>query len=125
MVLKKIYNGFLVTIGFILSPLSWWNDLFVNFPLSYIIAFPFGLLSQNLFIPVFIIAYWLSNILGFIMMHHGTKNLFNKDIQKKDTQKELKKIMLISFAYTIFILLLVYFSILEFPDEFMNQLLNN
>jgi len=124
MVLKKIYNGILITIGFILSPLSWWNDLIINFPLSYIIAFPFGLISEKLFIPMFIIAYWLGNVIGFIMMHHGTKNLLNKDIKKETTQKELKKVIIISFLYTFLILILIYFGILEFPEEFMNKLLN-
>jgi hypothetical protein len=112
-----------VTIGFILSPLSWWNDFVINFPISYAIAFPFGVVSEKLFIPMFIIAYWLTNIIGFIMMHHGVKNLFNKDINHKKTKKEFKKVIIISFIYTLFILVLIYLDILKFPEEFMNKLM--
>lgn len=31
---RKIGGGTLAFIGFMLSPLSWWNDLFVNVPLA-------------------------------------------------------------------------------------------
>ena len=31
---RKAYGGLLGFIGFLLSPLSWWNDLFVNVPLA-------------------------------------------------------------------------------------------
>ena len=31
---RKIYGGFLSVLGFMLSPLSWWNDAFVNLPLA-------------------------------------------------------------------------------------------
>ena len=110
--MKKIYNQVLILIGFILSPLSWWNDLVVNFPLSYLIAFPFGLLSKQLFVPAFIAAYWITNILGFLLMHQGTRGLFANQSRKAAGLHDLKKLFIASFLYTLLILFLIYFNIL-------------
>jgi hypothetical protein len=32
---KKIVGAVVAALGFVLSPLSWWNDLFVNIPIAY------------------------------------------------------------------------------------------
>ena len=32
---RKIKGGVVAMIGFLLSPLSWWNDAFVNIPIAY------------------------------------------------------------------------------------------
>jgi hypothetical protein len=44
---RKIKGGILVTLGFLLSPVSWWNDIFVNIPLAYIFALPFGFMRNR------------------------------------------------------------------------------
>ena len=53
MIAKKhhLINIILVTAGFILSPLSWWNDLLVNIPLAYLFSLPFSILDESLFLP--------------------------------------------------------------------------
>jgi len=33
---RKVTGGILGLVGFMLSPLSWWNDLFVNVPLALV-----------------------------------------------------------------------------------------
>ena len=48
----KLQGGTLVFIGFLLSPLSWWNDLFVNVPL----ALGFAWLVSLLYPPAFTVA---------------------------------------------------------------------
>jgi len=35
---RKVQGGMLGFIGFMLSPLSWWNDAFVNLPLALAFA---------------------------------------------------------------------------------------
>jgi membrane protein implicated in regulation of membrane protease activity len=35
---RKVTGGVLAFAGFMLSPLSWWNDLFVNVPLALVFA---------------------------------------------------------------------------------------
>jgi len=32
---RKFRGGILLVLGFMLSPFSWWNDLFFNLPIAY------------------------------------------------------------------------------------------
>jgi len=112
---KKVFGSIIVIIGFLLSPLSWWNDLIINIPISYLFAIPFAWINKSLFTPFFIIGYWLTNIGGFVLMHYGLKHLIKEDIKKDETKKEMIKLVLISLAYTILIVLLIKFKILKFP----------
>jgi hypothetical protein len=50
-------GGILVTIGFLFSPLSWWNDLFVNVPLAAAFAWIFAALCRPAFEPALVIGY--------------------------------------------------------------------
>jgi hypothetical protein len=84
---KKITGGFLATLGFLLSPLSWWNDVLLNLPLAYAFGFLFSLLSEKLFLPTMVVGYWLTNILGFILMHRGLIRFFLKTTSVIKTEK--------------------------------------
>jgi len=75
---QRTLSAVLVGVGYILSPLSWWNDMFVNIPLAYIFAFPFSLMNDRWFLSAFILGYWLSNLLGFVLLHRGFVGLMNK-----------------------------------------------
>jgi len=115
-VLGKAYYVSLFALGFILSPLSWWNDLFVNIPLAYIFSLPFSMISRSLFLPSFVLGYFLTNILGFLLMHHGiSRGLLSKKIIKRD----LKRDIIISLIYTVIIILLVVMGILKSPMEYL------
>jgi hypothetical protein len=39
---RKATGGVLALVGYMLSPLSWWNDLFVNVPLALGFAWLIG-----------------------------------------------------------------------------------
>ena len=118
-IVKRIFGGILAVIGFLLSPISWWNDLVVNIPLSYLFAIPFGAINKSLFLPMFIIGYWLTNITGFVMMHQGIKQMTIKKLKKRNIKKELRNMMIVSILYTILILILVLTGILKFPTEYL------
>lgn len=75
---RYVCNSALATVGYILSPLSWWNDVVVNIPLAYLFSIPFSLLSERLFMPTFVLGYWLTNLLGFILMHKGIAGVASK-----------------------------------------------
>jgi uncharacterized membrane protein len=113
----KIKSFFIAVVGFVLSPLSWWNDLFVNIPLAYLFAVPFGFISEKYFLPAMIVGYWITNIVGFILLHYGLVGMFQKE-KKKYSRKQLFKDFLISIVYTIVVVLLVYFDILRLPSEY-------
>ena len=114
---SKITGGILATIGYLLSPLSWWNDLLINIPIAYGFGFLFGLFSKNLFLPAMIFGYWLTNIAGFILMHHGAKKIVSTQ-QNKYTKSDFFKDTIISIFYTIIVLALVKIGWLKFPLEY-------
>lgn len=67
--MKSIVRGAIFFGGWLLSPFTWWNDAFVNIPLSYLVAsglhafwsgVPFGWIMLG--------CYWFTNILGLAMM---------------------------------------------------------
>ncbi len=118
--LVKIKALLLVGVGYMLSPLSWWNDLFFNLPIAYLFGYLVSWISPDLFIPFTIIGYWISNILGILMMQIGATDMFF-DKKQKNVQKDLLIGLGSSTLYTLLILGLLYFHILELPD-FLNQI---
>lgn len=118
MIKYRLFNFSLITIGFILSPLTWWNDLVVNVPLAYLISTPFSLISSELFLPAFIISYWLTNLTGFVLLHWGSQGLINN----KYYTPNLKQSLIISFVYSTIIIIMVIVGWLESPSTYINKL---
>jgi hypothetical protein len=112
---KKVGYGILAVIGFLLSPLSWWNDLLINIPLAYLFSIPFTLLEKKLFMPSFIVGYLLTNIIGFVLLHKGLKGLLSKD-----NRRSLWKDVLIALGYTALIVLLVVLKIIKPPMDYIH-----
>jgi hypothetical protein len=69
---RRIGAGIVAVIGYLLSPLSWWNDAFINLPLAWLFASLVSLASHGLFAPAMIVGYWLTNVAGLLLMAHGT-----------------------------------------------------
>jgi len=116
----KLTGGILSLVGFVLSPISWWNDLLVNFPLSYLMALPFGLLNEKLFLPTFVIAYWMTNIIGILLMHIGVKKIASKQ-KKNENKKELITTLVFGMIYTALIIALVLTEVLKIPESILNR----
>ena len=73
-----VSRGIIGLIGFILSPLSWWNDAVVNFPLAYAFAWvvgkfisPLMVVHTWMFVNLFIVGYFMTNLAGFLMLHYS------------------------------------------------------
>lgn len=105
---QKFYGGILGTIGFLLSPLSWWNDLFINFPIAYACACAANFIYKGSFLGTFIVFYWLTNILGFVLLQKGLEKM-GKDAEekKKHSLKNFTKDIILSIIYSILIVILV------------------
>ena len=105
---KKLYGGVLGTIGFLLSPLSWWNDLFINFPIAYACACAVNFIYKGSFLSAFIVSYWLTNVLGFALLQKGLEKM-GKDVEekKKYSLKNFVKDSIFSIVYSILIVILV------------------
>ncbi len=111
----RLFDTVLATIGYILSPLSWWNDLFVNVPLSYALSYPFTLIDERLFLPTFILGYWFTNWLGFVLLHRGVSGFLSKD----KPSLGLKGSLLVAVVYTLIIAALVWLEWIPVPTELL------
>ena len=109
---RKITGGTLAVIGFMLSPLSWWNDLFVNVPLALVFAWIVSLFYQPAFDASVIVGYWLTNVLGFILLHKGAQHMLSKE-GRKYSRRDLLRDVGISLLYTALIVFLLKLGILK------------
>ena len=116
---RKAKGGFLVTLGYMLSPLSWWNDLFFNLPIAYVFASLFGFVFKGLFAPCFVISYWATNILGFVLLHKGASEVVSKT-ERKYTRNDLFKDFCVSVVYTLVVVFLVVMGVLKMPTEYLH-----
>ena len=116
--LRKLRGGFLLLLGFMLSPLSFWNDLFFNLPIAYGFGYACSLLSPDLLLPCSIIGYWISNIAGILLMQVGAVDVFQGQPKERNLKKELLMGLASSFVYTLVILALIQFKILDTPVLF-------
>ncbi len=95
-----------------LSPLSWWNDLFVNVPLALLFAWIISFFDKSAFKVSLVVGYWLTNVLGFVLMHKGAQKLLS-DKDKKYSRREIFKDVGISLLYTGVILVLIKLGVLK------------
>jgi len=102
---SHILRGFIGAVGFLLSPLSWWNDLFFNFPLAYGFAWVVGRslhvfmsVHKWLFVNLFITGYFLTNLAGFLMIHYSIFGL------SKSRPLSIKRQIFVSVVYSLAVL---------------------
>ncbi|MFN5751773.1 MAG: hypothetical protein ACK451_15250 [Pseudanabaena sp.] len=113
-ILLKIKGVFLLTVGYLLSPLCWWNDLIINLPIACGFGYVVSLWSSEWFFPAAIAGYWLSNLIGIVFMQIGATDILQKNTAKKRSLKqELLTGVMTSTAYTFVIVALVYFHIID------------
>lgn len=109
---RKISGGAVAFIGYMLSPLSWWNDMFVNVPLALVFAWLVSAFYRPAFGWAWVIGYWLTNVAGFVLMHKGAQTMLANQKQKYSRRDFLKDVS-ISFFYTVVIILLVKSGVLK------------
>ncbi|MGO8931420.1 MAG: hypothetical protein ACLQU3_31580 [Limisphaerales bacterium] len=109
---RKVTGGVLALVGYMLSPLSWWNDLFVNVPLALVFAWLVSWFYKPAFAASLVVGYWLTNVLGFILMHKGGQKLLSEK-QGRYSWRDLCRDVGISLLYTALIVVLVKFGVLK------------
>jgi hypothetical protein len=109
---RKVGGGLLAAVGFMLSPLSWWNDLFVNVPLALAFAWLVSLFYKPAFAICAVVGYWLTNVLGFMLMHKGARQMLSKEARKY-SRRDLVRDVGVSLLYTALIVCLIKFGILQ------------
>jgi hypothetical protein len=118
---RRGQGGLLAFIGFMLSPLSWWNDAFVNVPLALAFGWILARFYRPAFEPGVIVGYWLTNILGLVLLHKGAQQVAGER-ERKYTRRDFVKDVAVSVAYTLLIVLLLRLKILQpfqnyFPEK--------
>jgi len=109
---RKVAGGFLAVVGFMLSPLSWWNDLFVNVPMALAFAWIVSLIYKPAFEVSLLVGYWLTNVLGFVLLHKGAQKMLSEEERKYSARQFLRDVG-ISMLYTILILVLIKVGVLK------------
>lgn len=109
---RRLGSGIVAFIGYLLSPLSWWNDAFINLPLAWLFASLVSLASHRLFVPAMIVGYWLTNIVGLLMMARGTAGIVTGDSPRL-RRRQLLLSLAAATGYTLLIVLLFRFGILK------------
>ena len=109
-------------LGFMLSPLSWWNDAFVNLPLAlafaWLVSSPCGpFWRETVFDVALVVGYWLTNLLGFVLMHKGARKLLASSDQPGE-RRELIKDLWISVGYTALIVMLIKLGVLKPIEDY-------
>jgi hypothetical protein len=99
-------------VGYMLSPLSWWNDLWVNVPLAIVFAWIVSFFIPSVFKPCLVLGYWLTNVAGFVLMHKGARHALSKE-KTKYSRRDLFRDVGISLLYTLLIVALVKIGILK------------
>ena len=103
---RKVSGGAVAFIGYMLSPLSWWNDLFVNWPIALACAWVISWFCKSAFTASLVLAYWLTNVLGFVLMQKGGARIISEADQPY-SRKCLWRDLAISLLYTLLIVVLI------------------
>ncbi|KEF42585.1 MAG: hypothetical protein ER33_04800 [Cyanobium sp. CACIAM 14] len=105
----------LLAIGWLLSPLCWWNDLVINLPLAYGV----GLLAKQLrpewFAGGLIAGYWLSNVVGIVLMQTSALEVFQESGTTPSPKRELLWGLISSSVYTLVVFALVQVGVIHTP----------
>ena len=115
---QKMRGGILGVIGFLLSPLSWWNDAFVNLPLAVGFGWLVALVHRPAFEPAVVVGYWLTNIAGLMLMHKGIATVAATDAKAPYTWRSFGKDLAVSVAYTVLIVFLIKLKVVQPLTEY-------
>jgi len=102
-IMRRLFKKLVFFAGWLLSPFTWWNDTFVNIPISYLTA---NLLFYLLHLPfkwLVICSYWFTNILGIIFMAYGGQDIIRTSKNKMRTGMIMAATLVIYSAVIIYL----------------------
>lgn len=117
---RKVSGGILAVVGYLLSPLSWWNDLVINLPLALLFAWLVSWFYRPAFEVCVVAGYWLTNIVGLILMHKGAQQMLS-DPKRRYSRRDLWKDIGVSLLYTGLIVLLLKLKVIAPLTEYLQQ----
>ncbi|MFH0764110.1 MAG: hypothetical protein V1927_03825 [Candidatus Omnitrophota bacterium] len=108
--MRPVLNKLIFFIGWLLSPFTFWNDAFINIPISYLCANLFIRLFPSDFLLTVLIFYWMSNLIGIFMMYVCGKNILKGG---ENLILELAKLLCAITLYSLMLLILGRMGILK------------
>jgi hypothetical protein len=105
----------LLALGWLLSPLCWWNDLVINLPLAWGVARLLAFWHPAWFTPGLVIGYWLSNVAGILLMQSSALEVFRSGDEPRNSRRELLVGLATSTAYSLAVFALVKTGLLHTP----------
>jgi hypothetical protein len=122
MIRSKRLASILGITGFLLSPIMWWDDLLLNIPISWVLASfissgPARLVLGINYVPVqyvfsasFILAYYMSNIVGILLLKKAYTTWRGKELT---LMQSWRINIAICTVYTILIALFIHLDWLK------------
>lgn len=117
--LSRAFHGALAWVGYLLSPLSWWNDAIVNLPLAYAFGAGVEAFYPGHFLGAVVLGYWLTNIVGLVLLHRGVTGALCRNPPCRYTRRMLAKDLAVSLVYTAAVALLAHLGVLVPPRELL------
>lgn len=105
----------LLAVGWMLSPLCWWNDLLVNLPVAWVFARVARWIEPAWYASGLVLGYWLSNVLGIVLMQSGALAMLDNPDAPRNRQREWLIGLATSTAYTLAVVVLVRVGLLPNP----------
>lgn len=87
--------------GWLLSPLTFWNDAIVNIPIAYVLASLARRVFRADFLILVLVFYWISNLLGLVLMYFSGRKIL---MEGHSLRRELAVFAGTIIAYTAVIL---------------------
>ena len=115
---RKISVSIMATIGFLLSPLSWWNDLYVNIPIAYALAWLVSIIDKRLFDAAMVFFYWLTNLAGLLLLHKGAAAVIKEEDEVAGLKKRVLLDVALSIAYSAILAVLIFGGIIRHPEDY-------
>lgn len=121
--LLRLRAVMLIGVGWLLSPLCWWNDLVINLPLAYGFARLVQHWRPDAFATGLVVGYWLTNVVGILLMQSGALQILNdKDDEAAgageapahgSARRDLLMGLATSSLYTVAVVVLARFGVLD------------
>lgn len=105
----------LLAVGWLLSPLCWWNDLLINLPIAYGVGLLVKHWKTEWFAGGMIIGYWLSNVAGIVLMQSSALQIFQNPGDQNQWRRDLLWGLITSTVYTGIVAVLVHFDWIQTP----------
>lgn len=97
----------LLAVGWLLSPLCWWNDLVINLPLAWLVGRLVSIYHEEWFTAGIMIGYWFTNLIGIILMQYGALDIFRDEHKPRNPRQELLSGLVTSTAYSVVVFVLL------------------